>query len=90
MGGIPSQAVTNHFPQAGGNRITEAPEVVFGLTLGDEEVETPLQNDSCSPPVGGPLRSFRRDWKIEKCSNNVLNIITNGYVLPCITKPKFS
>ena len=46
MGGILLQAVTNGFLQAGGNRITEAPEVVFNLTLGNEGVETPLPNDS--------------------------------------------
>ena len=41
---------------------------------------------SLSPPVGH-LRSFRRDWQTNKCSYNVLNIITNGYVLPFIPKP---
>ena len=53
--------------------------------------ETPLPNDSLkaslSPPVGGRLRSFRRDWQTNKCSSNVLNIITNGYVLPFLSKP---
>ena len=42
----------------------------------------PSPNDSSkaslSPPVGGRLRSFRRDWQTNKCSSNVLNIITNG------------
>ena len=51
----------------------------------------PSPNDSLkaslSPPVGGRLRSFRRDWLANKCSNNVLNIITNGYILPFISKP---
>ena len=51
-------------------------------------METPLPNDSLkasiSPPVGGCLRSFRRDWQTNKCSSNVLN---NGYVLPFISKP---
>ena len=51
----------------------------------------PLPNDSSkaslSPPVGGRLRSFRRDWQTNKCSSNVLNIITNGYVLPFLSKP---
>ena len=51
----------------------------------------PLPNDSSkaslSPPVGGRLRSFRRDWQTNKCSPNVLNIITNGYVLPFLSKP---
>ena len=54
-------------------------------------METPPSNDSfqasLSPPVGGRLRSFRRDWLTNKCSDNVLNIITNGYVLPFISKP---
>ena len=54
-------------------------------------METPPPNDSLkaslSPPVGGRLRSFRRDWKTNKCSSNMLNIITNGYVLPFISKP---
>ena len=51
----------------------------------------PLPNDSSkaslSPPVGGRLRSFRRDWQTNKCSSNMLNIITNGYVLPFLSKP---
>ena len=47
---------------------------------------TPLKA-SISPPVGGPLHSFRRDWQTNKCSSNVLNIITNGYILPFISKP---
>ena len=54
-------------------------------------METPPPNDSfqasLSPPVGGRLRSFRRDWLTNKCSNNVLKLITNGYVLPFISKP---
>ena len=54
-------------------------------------METPLPNDSSKaslgPPVGGRLRSFRRDWLTNKCSQNVLNIITNGYVLPFRSKP---
>ena len=91
MGDNPLQAVTNCFPQVGGNQITEAPEVVFDLTQGDEGMETPSPNDSLkaslSPPVGGRLRSFRRDWQTNKCSNNVLEIITNGYILPFNTNP---
>ena len=54
-------------------------------------METPPSNDflkaSLSPPVGGRIRSFRRDWQTNICSSNVLNIITNGYVLPFISKP---
>ena len=45
---------------------------------------------SLSPSVGGRLRSFRRDWLTNKCPNNMLNIITNGYVLPFISKPKLA
>ena len=57
---------------------------------GDEGVKTPPPNDSLkaslSPPVGR-LCSFRRIWQTNKCSSNVLNIITNGYVLPFLSKP---
>ena len=53
-------------------------------------METPPPNDSLqaslSSPVGGRLRSFRRDWLTNECSD-VLNIITNGYVLLFISKP---
>ena len=41
MGATPHKAVTNRFPQAGENRTSEAPGVVFDPTLGDEGVETP-------------------------------------------------
>ena len=54
-------------------------------------METTPSNDSfqasLSPPVAGCLCSFRRNWLTNKCSNNVLNIITNGYILPVISKP---
>ena len=54
-------------------------------------METPLPYDSLkaslSPPVGGRLRFFRRDWLANKCSYIVLNIITNGCVIPLISKP---
>ena len=83
--------MTNRFPQEGGNRTSEAPRVVFDPTIGDKCVETPAPNDSFkaspSPPVGGRLHSFRRDWQTNKCSSNVLNIITNGYILPFLSKP---
>ena len=100
-GATPHKAVTNHFPQVGGNRTSEAPGVIFDPTLGDEGVETPPPNDSLkaslSPPVGGRLCSFRRDWQTNKCSN-MLNIIldrnhfctpaeSHGYILPLISKP---
>ena len=90
MGAIPLKVVTNRFPQVGGNRTSEAPGVDFNPTQGVEGAETPPPNDSfqasLSPQVGGRLRSFRRDWLINKCSD-VLNIITNGYVLPFISRP---
>ena len=91
MGATPHKAVTNRFPQVGGNQTLEAPGVVFDPTTRGEGVETPLPNDSLkaslSPPVRGRLRSFRRDWQTNKCSSNVLNIITSGYVLPFLSKP---
>ena len=90
MGATPLKAVTNRFSQTGENHTSEAPEVVFDPTIKEEGVETPLPNDSSkaslSPPVGGRLRSFTRDWKTNNCSSNVLNIITNGYVLPFLSK----
>ena len=91
MGTIPPKAVINRFPLAGENQTSEAPGVVFNPTIGDEGMETPPPNDpskaSLSPPVGGRLCSFSRDWQINKCSSGLLNIITNGYVLPFLSKP---
>ena len=90
MGAIPLKAVTNRFPQLGGNQTQEASGVIFYPIQGDKGMETPPPNDSFqasfSPPVGGRLCSFRRDCLTNKCSD-VLNIITNGYVLPFISKP---
>ena len=75
MGAIPLNAVTNRFPQVGGNQSQEASGVIFDPTQGYEGVETPPPNDSfqasLSPPVGGRLRSFRRDWLTNIFSNNV-------------------
>ena len=91
MGAIPLKSVTNPFPREEENPTSEALGVVFDPTIGEGGVETPLPNDSSkaslSPPVGGRLRSFKRDWLTNKCSQNVLNIITNGYVLPFRSKP---
>ena len=91
MGAIPHKAVTSRFLPTGENKTSEAPGVVFDPAIGEEGVETPLPNDSFkasnSPPVGGRLRSFSRDWQANNCSSNVLNIITNGYVLPFLSKP---
>ena len=66
MGAIPPKAITNRFPLTEENQTSEAPGVVFDPTTGDKGVETPPHNDSSkasiSPPVGGRLRSFSRDW----------------------------
>ena len=54
-------------------------------------VETPPNNDSHrDPPVGGRLLQFRRAWVEENCSSSILNIITNGYVLPFHLKTKLT
>ena len=82
MGATPHKAATNRFPQVGGNRTSEAPGVVFNPTTGAEGVETPLPNDSLKASLSPPV-----DWQTNKCSSNVLNIITNGYVLPFLSKP---
>ena len=91
MGTIPPKAITNRFPLTEENQTLEAPGFIFDPTIGNEGVESPPPNDSSkaslSPPVGGHLRSFSRDWQINKCFSNVLNIITNGYVLPFLSKP---
>ena len=91
MGPTPHKAVSNHFHQVGNNQTSEAPGVIFDPTTGGEGMETPLPSDSLkaslSPPVGGCLRSFRKDWKTNKCSSNMLKIIINGYILPFLSKP---
>ena len=46
MGSTPLKAVTNRFPQAGGNQISEAPGVIVDPTLGEEVMENPFPNDS--------------------------------------------
>ena len=81
MGATPLKAVTNHFPEVWRNQISEAARVVFDPHSRGRGHGNPYHNDplkaSLSPPVGGYLRSFRRDWQTNKCSNNVLNIITS-------------
>ena len=93
MGDNLPQAVTTCFPQAGGTQRTEEIKVVFDLITGADGIETPLPKDhlaSISPPTGVHLHSYRRDWLKEKCSNNMFNIITYGYALPFISKPKLA
>ena len=64
-GGNSSQSSNQSFSSGRGKLKTEASEVVFNPIQGDKGMETPLPNDSLqaslSPPVGGRLRSFRRD-----------------------------
>ena len=91
MSDLPSQYTVDI--ETFSNRVTEAPEFISNLTQRDEGVETPPPNDSLAsliPSIGCCLHSFRRDWQTAKYSNNVLNIITNGYILLFITKPKLT
>ena len=83
MGTNSSQAVTNRFPQVGGNqlkRLQGSLSTPFkGRGRGNPSSYDSFQA-SLSPPVGR-LGSFRKDWLTNKCSDNVLNINANGYVL---------
>ena len=90
MRATPPKAVTNRFPQVGGNRTIEASEVVFARAWTPPPPPHDSLKASLNPPVGDCLRSLRRDWLANKCSNNMLNIITNGYVLPFISKPNLA
>ena len=76
-GNAPLKAVTNRFPQVGGNRISEAQGVVFNPTPGVEGMETPPPNDSSKASLYPPVVCL----KSLPLSTSVLNIITNGYVL---------
>ena len=78
------------FSSGRGKSTQEASGVVFDPIQGDEGVNHPPSDSfqaTLSPPVGGRLHSFRKDWLTNKCSDYVLNIITNGDVLPFISKP---
>ena len=90
-GGNSSQSSNQSFSSGRGKPNFRGSRSRFRPHQWGEGVETPPPNDSLkaslSPPVGGHLRSFRRDWQTNKCSSNVLNIITNGYVLPFLSKP---
>ena len=50
MEAIPPKAVINRFPQVGGNRTTEASEVIFVPNQGDEGVEIPPPMTPYKPP----------------------------------------
>ena len=91
MGAIPHKAVTSRFSSNRGKQNFRGSKVVFSTPQQGKRAWVPLPNDSfkasSSPPVGGRLRSISRDWQTNNCSSNVLNLITNGYVLPFLSKP---
>ena len=90
-GGNTSQSSNQSFPSGRGKSNFRGSRGRFRPHNRGRGRGNPLLNDfskaSLSPPVGSHLRSFKRDWLINKCSQNVLNIITNGYVLPFCSKP---
>ena len=85
MGAIPHQAVNSHVFQQGKTELQRLLGLFFDPTTGEEGVDPSSQDSlkaSNSPPVGGHLHSFSRDWETNNCSSKVLNLITNGYALP--------
>ena len=91
MGAIPHKAVTSRFSSNRGKQNFRGSKGRFFDPTTGERAWIPLPSDSfkasSSPPVGGRLHSFSRDWQTNNCSSNVLNLITNGYVLPFLSKP---
>ena len=89
-GGNTSQSSNQSFPSGRGKSNFRGSRGRFRPHNRGRGRGNPLHNDSSiasfSPPVGSRLRSFKRDWQTNKCSQNVLNIITNGYVLPFRSK----
>ena len=73
-GGNSSQSSNQSFSSGWGKPNFRGSRGHFDPTTGGEGVETPNPNDSLkaslSPPVGGRLHSFRRDWQTNKCSSN--------------------
>ena len=59
MGATPHNAVTNRFPQVGGNRTSEALRVVFDPTIGDKGMETLPRNDSLKASLSPPVVACR-------------------------------
>ena len=91
-GGNTSQSSNQSFPSGRGKPNFRGSRGRFRPhNRGRGRGKPPIPNDSSkaslSPPVGSCLRSFKRNWLTNKCSQNVLNIITNGYVLPFRSKP---
>ena len=70
--------------------VAEASGASSDPTEGVGVEETPQNNDSYRDPQGGRLMQFRRAWVEENCSNSILNIITNGYILLFHLKPKLT
>ena len=90
-GGHSSPSSIHHFPQVGGNRIAEAPKIVFDPIPGDEGMKTSLpQRLLQSLPQSTSRKSppFFQKRLSNNCSDNMLNIISNGYILPFISKRK--
>ena len=90
-GGNTSQSSNQSFPSGRGKPNFRGSRGRFRPHNRGRGRGNPPPNDSSkaslSPPVGGRLHSLKRDWLTNKCSQNVLNIITNGYVLPFRSKP---
>ena len=90
-GGNTSQSSNQSFFFQQGKTDLQRPQgVVFLTPQQGKRAWIPLPNDSfkasSSPPVGR-LHSFSRDWQTNNCSSNILNLLTNGYVLPFLSKP---
>ena len=78
-GGNTSQSSNQSFPSGRGKSNFRGSR---GRFRPHNRGRAPLLNDSSkaslSPPVGSRLHSFKRDWLINKCSQNMLNIITKA------------
>ena len=83
-GAIPPKAVINRFPPVGGNRTTEASEVIFDPIQGDEGMETPLPNDYVLPFISKPnlvrapliqsgYRALQKDQALVSCIQSLLS-----------------
>ena len=80
-GGNSSQSSNQSFPSGRGKPNFRGSRGRFRPHNRGRGCGNPLPNDSfkasLSPPVGGRLRSFRRDWLTNKCSQNVLNRVAS-------------
>ena len=80
MGAIPLKAVTNRFPELGGNRTQKASGVVFNPTQGDEGIETPPPNDSFQASLFPFFQKRLAHKQMFRCVKHY----HHGYVLPFI------